>query len=346
MHSNSSATSATASPQRQQVLGEWGFERMLALGKGVCALFAGAFGHRQDDGGGDHRRRARPRPYKIDLATVVSKYIGETEKNLARIFDAAETANAVLFFDEADALFGKRSEVRDAHDRYANIEIAYLLQKMEQYDGVAILATNLRQNLDDAFLRRLALHRRVPDARRSAPRPHVARLPPARGAGRRRSTSTSSRREFRLAGGNIRNIVVSAAYLAAGERRPHRHAARHARGVARAPEDRPRVRARRCRWLRRGAPGAGVSGACSRTSTARSSQLLTDNAVPPSLAGRRRHASSRRTRASIPAQLTLNLFLHGVHENRVLRDPVPILDSSAAHSCVGRHRCVSTATTW
>src|SRR5205814_7308469 len=93
--------------------------------------------------------------YKIDLSPVVSKYIGDTERNLDRIFTAAENSNAILFFDEADALFGKRSEVKDSHDRYANIEIGYLLQKMEMYGGIAILATNLRQNLDDAFLRRL-----------------------------------------------------------------------------------------------------------------------------------------------------------------------------------------------
>jgi hypothetical protein len=93
--------------------------------------------------------------YKIDLSAVVSKYIGETEKNLATIFEEAEASNAILFFDEADALFGKRSEVKDARDRYANIEVAYLLQQIESYDGVAIMATNLRQNLDEAFTRRL-----------------------------------------------------------------------------------------------------------------------------------------------------------------------------------------------
>ena len=93
--------------------------------------------------------------YKIDLSAVVSKYIGETEKNLARIFAEATTSNAILFFDEADALFGKRSQVRDAHDRYANVEISYLLQKMEEYDGVVVLATNLRKNMDEAFVRRL-----------------------------------------------------------------------------------------------------------------------------------------------------------------------------------------------
>ena len=93
--------------------------------------------------------------YKIDLSSVVSKYIGETEKNLSRIFHEAETSNAILFFDEADALFGKRTQVSDAHDRYANIETSYLLQKMEEYEGVVILATNLRENMDEAFTRRI-----------------------------------------------------------------------------------------------------------------------------------------------------------------------------------------------
>src|SRR6185437_3378665 len=92
---------------------------------------------------------------KIDLSMVVSKYIGETEKNLSAIFTEAASSNASLFFDEADALFGKRSEVRDSHDRYANIEVGYLLQKMEEYEGIVILATNLRKNMDDAFVRRL-----------------------------------------------------------------------------------------------------------------------------------------------------------------------------------------------
>src|ERR1044071_2318380 len=96
--------------------------------------------------------------YRIDLARGVSKYIGETEKNLACVFAAAESANAILFFDEAEALFGKRTEVKDAHDRYANIEVAYLLQKMEDYEGVAILASNLADSLDEAMARRLAFH--------------------------------------------------------------------------------------------------------------------------------------------------------------------------------------------
>ena len=155
--------------------------------------------------------------YKIDLSRVVSKYIGETEKNLARIFAEAETSNAILFFDEADALFGKRSEVRDAHDRYANIEIAYLLQKMDEYEGVVILATNLRKNMDDAFVRRVHFTVEFPfpaaeDRRRiwekiwPAETPRSPELDLSIMAGR-----------FELAGGSIRNIAVAAAFLAAND---------------------------------------------------------------------------------------------------------------------------------
>jgi SpoVK/Ycf46/Vps4 family AAA+-type ATPase len=152
--------------------------------------------------------------YKIDLSTVVSKYIGETEKNLDRIFGAAENANAVLLFDEADALFGKRSEVRDSHDRYANLEIAYLLQKMEQYEGVAILATNLRQNLDQAFVRRLAfiVHFPFPDEesrRRIWSGIWPSRIPLAEDVDLDLLAS-----RFKLSGGNIKNIALGAAFLA------------------------------------------------------------------------------------------------------------------------------------
>jgi SpoVK/Ycf46/Vps4 family AAA+-type ATPase len=146
---------------------------------------------------------------------VVSKYIGETEKNLDRIFSAVE--NAVLFFDEADALFGKRSEVRDSHDRYANLEISYLLQKMEQYEGVAILATNLRQNLDDAFMRRLAftVHFPFPDV---SHRRHIWRqiwpadLPVAPDVDVEFLAT-----HFKLSGGHIKNIALASAFLAAAD---------------------------------------------------------------------------------------------------------------------------------
>ena len=153
--------------------------------------------------------------YKIDLSTVVNKYIGETEKNLGRIFDEAASSNAILFFDEADAIFGKRSEVKDSHDRYANIEVSYLLQRMEAYDGITILATNLRANMDDAFKRRLqfAVDFPFPD---EAYRLKIwqALFPTDIPQDPDLDLAYMARR-FKLAGGNIRNIIVSAAYLAA-----------------------------------------------------------------------------------------------------------------------------------
>lgn len=202
---------------QRRVLGEWGFGRKLSMGKGVTVLFAGPSGVGKTMAAEVVARDLDIDLYKIDLSGVVSKYIGETEKNLDRIFTAAENANAILFFDEADALFGKRSEVKDSHDRYANIEISYLLQKMEMYDGVAILATNLRQNLDDAFLRRLAftIHFPFPDERDrrriwSAIWPDA--IPLADGL-----DFDFLAKQFKLSGGNIKNIALAAAFLAAEE---------------------------------------------------------------------------------------------------------------------------------
>jgi SpoVK/Ycf46/Vps4 family AAA+-type ATPase len=140
---------------RHIVYGEWGFDRKLSFGKGLSALFSGPPGTGKIMSAEVIANELHLDLYKIDLSQVVSKYIGETEKNLHRIFHEAQWSNAILFFDEADALFGKRSEVKDAHDRYANIEIGYLLQKIEEYDGIAILATNLRKNMDEAFVRRI-----------------------------------------------------------------------------------------------------------------------------------------------------------------------------------------------
>lgn len=205
---------------RRQVYEEWGFDEKLALGKGVNALFYGPSGTGKTMAADILAGALGLDLYKIDLATIVSKYIGETEKNLSRIFAAAEASNAILFFDEADALFGKRSEVKDARDRYANIEVAYLLQKMEEYDGVAILATNLRGNIDDAFARRLhhAVEFPFPDAAlRNSIWLHVlpAALP--------RSDDIDFpflARQFELTGGNIRNVALSAAFLAAEAGRP------------------------------------------------------------------------------------------------------------------------------
>jgi SpoVK/Ycf46/Vps4 family AAA+-type ATPase len=153
--------------------------------------------------------------YKIDLSAVVSKYIGETEKNLARIFEDAGAGNSILFFDEADALFGKRSEVKDAHDRYANIEVNYLLQRIEEYDGVVVLASNLRQNMDEAFLRRLNLIVEFPFPSAEA-RSQIWRgmFPPGVALSPDVDLGELSTR-FRLTGGSIRNAAVDAAFRAA-----------------------------------------------------------------------------------------------------------------------------------
>lgn len=205
---------------RHQVLDEWGFNRKLSLGKGVNALFVGPSGTGKTMAAEIIANELKLDLYKIDLSGVVSKYIGETEKNLERIFTAAENANAILFFDEADALFGKRSEVSDAHDRYANIEVAYLLQKMEQYEGVAILATNLRQNMDDAFTRRLQsiIEFPFPD---DVHRERIWQiLFPYEAPQEDEIDYPFLAKQFRLTGGNIKNIVLSAAFLAAADETP------------------------------------------------------------------------------------------------------------------------------
>src|ERR1019366_1221704 len=141
--------------RRAQVYETWGFAQKCARGLGISALFAGASGTGKTLAAEVLANELRLDLYRIDLSQVVSKYIGETEKNLRRVFDAAEAGSAVLLFDEADALFGKRSEVKDSHDRYANIEVSYLLQRMEAYRGLAILTTNMKDALDPAFLRRI-----------------------------------------------------------------------------------------------------------------------------------------------------------------------------------------------
>lgn len=202
---------------RHRVLHQWGFDRKLSSGKGVNALFAGTSGTGKTMAAEVIANELGLELYKVDLAGVVSKYIGETEKNLERIFDAAEQANAILFFDEADALFGKRSEVHDAHDRYANIEVAYLLQRMEQYEGISLLATNLRQNMDEAFVRRLAFIVQFP-----FPNAESRLLiwkgiwPPEISLGDDVSLEQLAS-QFKLSGGNIKNIAVAAAFHAASE---------------------------------------------------------------------------------------------------------------------------------
>jgi SpoVK/Ycf46/Vps4 family AAA+-type ATPase len=199
----------------QRVLGEWGFGKKISLGKGVNALFAGPSGTGKTMAAEIIANELRLDVYKIDLSAVVSKYIGETEKNVERIFTAAENANAILFFDEADALFGKRSEVRDSHDRYANVEISYLLQKMEEYEGIAILATNLRQNLDESFVQRLTFTVHFPAPDEASRRRIWAKIWPVETPRDADLDLDFLARQFKLSGGNIKNIALAAAYLAA-----------------------------------------------------------------------------------------------------------------------------------
>ncbi|HWQ13305.1 MAG TPA: ATP-binding protein, partial [Roseiflexaceae bacterium] len=202
---------------RRTVLERWGFDHHLAMGKGVNVLFAGPSGTGKTMAAEIIAADLGLELYKVDLATMVSKYIGETEKNLDRIFTAAREANAILFFDEADAIFGKRSEVKDAHDRYANIEVGYLLQKMEEYDGVVILATNLRKNMDEAFVRRLHVAIDFPFPE-EADRLRIWRKVFPRETPLAPDVDLGFlARQFKLAGGNIRNAALLAAFLAAEE---------------------------------------------------------------------------------------------------------------------------------
>lgn len=203
---------------RALVLETWGVGKKLASSKGVTVLFAGPPGTGKTMSAEVVANELHLDLYKIDLSTIVSKYIGETEKNLEKIFAEAQSSNAILFFDEADALFGKRSEVKDAHDRYANIETSYLLQRMENYDGVTVLATNLRANLDEAFTRRLQFALDVPFPEKEYRLRIWKTLFPV---GVPRSPDIDFEyltNRFRLAGGNIRNIIISAAFLAASEK--------------------------------------------------------------------------------------------------------------------------------
>ncbi|HEX6904108.1 MAG TPA: ATP-binding protein [Thermoanaerobaculia bacterium] len=202
---------------RSRVYEDWGFGGKLSLGKGLNVLFAGPPGTGKTMGAEVLAGELGLDLYKIDLSTVVSKYIGETEKNLARIFAEGETSNALLFFDEADALFGKRSEVRDSHDRYANLEISYLLQRMDEYEGVVILATNLRKNMDEAFVRRMHFTLEFPFPTESDRQRIWTGLWPAATPRREEIDLALLAHRYEIAGGNIRNIILAAAFLAASD---------------------------------------------------------------------------------------------------------------------------------
>ncbi|MFO0606335.1 MAG: ATP-binding protein [Polyangiales bacterium] len=210
---------------RQRVLDAWGFARRESRGLGVSALFHGPSGTGKTLASEVIAKRLAFDLVRVDLSQVVSKYIGETEKNLRRIFDAADRGGCVLLFDEADALFGKRSEVKDRHDRYANIEVGYLLQRVEAFRGLAILTTNLKQSLDGAFLRRLRFVVQFPFPDAAERRRIWARALPRETP--RDDVDLDRLARLQVAGGSIRNIALHAAFLAAAEGPDARVGMRH-----------------------------------------------------------------------------------------------------------------------
>ena len=198
---------------RHHVYERWGFSRRMSRGLGISALFAGESGTGKTLAAEVIAHELKLNLYRIDLSQVVSKYIGETEKNLRKLFDAAEDGGTILFFDEADALFGKRSEVKDSHDRYANIEINYLLQRMEAYRGLAILATNMKSALDTAFMRRLRFIVNFPFPGISERKRIWKRAFPEEAE--KEGLDYERLARFNLTGGSIQNIAINAAFLAA-----------------------------------------------------------------------------------------------------------------------------------
>jgi len=198
---------------RMTVYESWGFAEKGRRGLGISALFSGASGTGKTLAAEVLARELELDLYRIDLSGVVSKYIGETEKNLKQVFDAAEEGGVLLLFDEADALFGKRSEVKDSHDRYANIEVGYLLQRMENFQGLAILTTNLKSSLDKSFQRRLrfTVDFPFPDA---AQREAIwQRVFPSRTP--LKNVNPKLLAQLNMTGGSIRNIALNSAFLAA-----------------------------------------------------------------------------------------------------------------------------------
>jgi SpoVK/Ycf46/Vps4 family AAA+-type ATPase len=200
---------------REKVFDDWGFRRKLSYGRGLACLFSGAPGTGKTMMAGIMARELGQEIYRVDLARVVSKWVGETEKNLARVFDEAESAQVILLFDEADSLFSTRTEVKGSNDRFANMEINYLLQRMESYDGMTILTTNFEKSIDEAFKRRLKfrLHFPVPDADL---RTQLWRsMLPTQATVADDVRFEFLGKKFTMSGGNIKNAVVRAAFYAA-----------------------------------------------------------------------------------------------------------------------------------
>lgn len=204
--------------QRSQILERWGYQRHLGISRGVSALFSGEPGTGKTMAASVVASELGLELIRIDLSQVVSKWVGETEKNLGKIFDEAQDAAAMLLFDEADALFGKRTEVKSAQDRYANLEVNYILQRMESFDGVSVLTTNFESSIDQALQRRLNFRVRFPEPE-VAERAELWRklLPPEIALGDAPFDRLAER--FEMTGGYIKNAIVRAAVIAARERR-------------------------------------------------------------------------------------------------------------------------------
>jgi SpoVK/Ycf46/Vps4 family AAA+-type ATPase len=205
---------------RHQVLDQWGFREKLSKGIGLAALFSGPPGTGKTLIASLIANELGQDLYQIDLSRVVSKWIGETEKNLARVFDAAEGANIVLLFDEADALFAKRTEVKSSNDRHSNAEVNYLLQRVERFEGVCILTTNLEGSIDPAFKRRLAVRLTFQMPEKAERLQLWTRLVPSSAAIAKDVDFEEIAEDYELAGGNIRNAILRAAFLAASLDRP------------------------------------------------------------------------------------------------------------------------------
>jgi SpoVK/Ycf46/Vps4 family AAA+-type ATPase len=205
---------------RRLVFERWGFGRRIVFGRGLTALFSGASGTGKTMAAQVLARELGLEAYRVDLSRVMSKYIGETEKNLSSLFEDARASSAMLFFDEADALFGKRSEVKDAHDRYANLEVGYLLQQMEEHTGTTVLATNRAGDLDEAFLRRFHFILEFPMPKAAERRRIWEGMLPAEAERDPSLDLDAIARDYEVSGGEIRNSVLTAAFMAASERAP------------------------------------------------------------------------------------------------------------------------------
>ena len=209
---------ATHVQQRSQVYERWGFGSKSGRGLGISALFSGGSGTGKTLAAEVLGQQLKLDVYRIDLSSVVSKYIGETEKNLRQVFDAAEGGGVILLFDEADSLFGKRTEVKDSHDRHANIEVSYLLQRMEAYRGLAILTTNIKSAIDRAFLRRIRFVVQFPFPDATQREAIWQRMFPERTP--TEGLDCKKLAKLHVAGGNIRNIALNAAFSAADDGEP------------------------------------------------------------------------------------------------------------------------------